>query len=299
MILPLLIPLRAPRHLETGHLETGHLETATSRNPDISKPDISKPDISKPDISKPRHLETALTGGGWTKRESLNDVRAELNLSVCKQTVHNVITRSGTIVRQKMAKVPKMTDRHKTARLDFVKANLGTKWENRNFGGGSLMTWIGFCNGKKMELQFISTKENSISYQRTLQNSIVPFFRNRRNTHLFQQDNAAIHTSNSTMAWFSAKRIKVLQWPACSPDLDPVEDLWGLLARRVYRHGKQYNNTQDLMVALKDEWDAVSEAELKSLVSSMPNRLFEVIQKNGGETSYSFFIVFSHFISKI
>uniref|UniRef100_A0A8R1ISN9 Transposable element Tc3 transposase-like DNA-binding HTH domain-containing protein n=1 Tax=Caenorhabditis japonica TaxID=281687 RepID=A0A8R1ISN9_CAEJA len=35
---------------------------------------------------------------------SLNDVRAELNHSVCKQTVHNAITRSGTIVRQNITR---------------------------------------------------------------------------------------------------------------------------------------------------------------------------------------------------
>ncbi|PIC13704.1 hypothetical protein B9Z55_027567 [Caenorhabditis nigoni] len=250
---------------------------------------------------------------------SLKDIKADLSLDVCKSTVHNVIRRSGVIVCQKMKKAPKLTDRHKQKRLDFVKANLQTRWENilfsdekkwnldgpdgnrhywrdlqkekrvfstRNFGGGSLMVWGGFCNGKKMELQFISTRENSVSYQNTLQKAIVPFFRLRRRTHTFQQDNASIHSSNSTKNWFAAKGIKVLDWPACSPDLNPIENLWGSLVRRVYKNGKQYGSIQELKDALQKEWDAISTAELEQLVASMTDRLVEVIQKNGGETSY-------------
>ncbi|CAI2350277.1 unnamed protein product [Caenorhabditis sp. 36 PRJEB53466] len=90
----------------------------------------------------------------------------------------------------------------------------------------------------------------------------------------------------STQNWLAAKGIKDLQWPACSPDLNPVENVWGLLVRRVYRHGKQYASVQDLKDALLIEWNLVTAAELKNLVSSMPKRLFQVIQKNGGETSY-------------
>uniref|UniRef100_A0A8R1IPG3 Transposase Tc1-like domain-containing protein n=1 Tax=Caenorhabditis japonica TaxID=281687 RepID=A0A8R1IPG3_CAEJA len=65
--------------------------------------------------------------------KSLNEVRGELNLNVCKSTIRNVIKRSGIIVRQKMVKVPKMKPHHKTARLDFVKANLTNKWEKIMF----------------------------------------------------------------------------------------------------------------------------------------------------------------------
>uniref|UniRef100_A0A8R1HVG9 HTH_Tnp_Tc3_1 domain-containing protein n=1 Tax=Caenorhabditis japonica TaxID=281687 RepID=A0A8R1HVG9_CAEJA len=62
--------------------------------------------------------------------KNLNEIKAELGLEVCKQTVHNVIKRSGVIIRQKMMKVAKLSDRHKEKRMDFVMVNLATKWEN-------------------------------------------------------------------------------------------------------------------------------------------------------------------------
>uniref|UniRef100_A0A8R1EDZ0 DDE_3 domain-containing protein n=2 Tax=Caenorhabditis japonica TaxID=281687 RepID=A0A8R1EDZ0_CAEJA len=129
---------------------------------------------------------------------------------------------------------------------------------------------------------------NSMDYQATLQKGIVPFFNrgNRKKTHTFQQDNAAIHKSSSTMNWFSAKKITVLNWPANSPDLNPIENVWGLLARAVYRHGKQFQTVGELKDAVTEEWDKLQPSYLESLTQSMSNRLCQVMQKFGGPTSY-------------
>lgn len=53
--------------------------------------------------------------------------------------------------------------------------------------------------------------------------------------YVFQQDNAPIHVSRETEAWLQEKiKINVLSWPACSPDQHPIEQLCGIIVRRVY-----------------------------------------------------------------
>lgn len=59
---------------------------------------------------------------------SLNQIRSELNLSVSKTTVWRAVRRCENITRQAMEKVPRITDRHKEARLGFAKMNLGRDW---------------------------------------------------------------------------------------------------------------------------------------------------------------------------
>uniref|UniRef100_A0A8R1DKR9 Uncharacterized protein n=1 Tax=Caenorhabditis japonica TaxID=281687 RepID=A0A8R1DKR9_CAEJA len=83
--------------------------------------------------------------------------------------------------------------------------------------GEQLRRWILY------DMDWFLPWEDSISYQRTLQNSIVQFFRNRRNTRLFQQDNP----------WLGSRKT---DQNSPSPDLNPVQHLWGRLARREAFH---------------------------------------------------------------
>uniref|UniRef100_A0A8R1EXV4 HTH_Tnp_Tc3_1 domain-containing protein n=1 Tax=Caenorhabditis japonica TaxID=281687 RepID=A0A8R1EXV4_CAEJA len=96
--------------------------------------------------------------------------------------------------------------------------------------------------------------------------------------------NHASNPYNSTRAFLASKKIKVLDWPACSPNLNPIESVWGFLTRSVYKNGKHYNSISELKDAVKAVWSKIHPSYLENLSNSMPNRIFQVIQKNGGFT---------------
>lgn len=159
-------------------------------------------------------------------------------------------------------------------------------FSKRNFGGGSLMVWGAFCADGLLRLSFPSCRMNSVEYQKVLESSLIPFLCQKKKKYVFQQDNAAIHVSSSTKEWFKEQKLEVLEWPARSPDLNPIENLWGCLAREVYKDCKQFATVSELETAVIDAWDHIRPELICSLVSSMENRLFELVRSNGGYTKY-------------
>ena len=64
--------------------------------------------------------------------------------------------------------------------------------------------------------------------------------------YLFQQDNASCHVSCVSRSCFEAKSVKLLDWIARSPDLNPIQNLQSTLAREMYKNRTQYANKDEL-----------------------------------------------------
>ena len=149
------------------------------------------------------------------------------------------------------------------------------------------MVWGGFGFNGQTSLAFTKGKQNSGDYQATLDNNLLPYGEILGGPNWkFQQDNASIHTSRSTKEWFRTSNIIVLDWPAYSPDLNPIENVWGILTRVVYANGKQYSTVPELKEAIEKAWYEIEPDTLQKLVLSMKTRVFELIKQRGSYTKY-------------
>uniref|UniRef100_A0A3B1KIJ0 Tc1-like transposase DDE domain-containing protein n=1 Tax=Astyanax mexicanus TaxID=7994 RepID=A0A3B1KIJ0_ASTMX len=77
-----------------------------------------------------------------------------------------------------------------------------------------------------------------------------------------------------------------MEWPALSPDLNPIENLVDQLSRLVEARNSAPQNLNDLRAAHQEEWDAMPQQTISRLVNSMRRRCQAVIDAHGHMTSY-------------
>ena len=78
----------------------------------------------------------------------------------------------------------------------------------------------------------------------------------------------------------------MMPWPAYSPDLNPIENLWEIMTQHVYAGGRQFNDVSELRNAVQAAWDAVTAEQLDTLVKSMRRRCVKALQCQEGYISY-------------
>ena len=99
-----------------------------------------------------------------------------------------------------------------------------------------------------------------------------------------QQDNAPAHRSVVVQGFLHENNVDVMAWPSRSPDLNPIENVWDFIGRRCQaRNPQNLRHLADLLVA---EWNGMSQEFINNLISSIPRRIRDVIEVNGGSTRY-------------
>ncbi|KAK3573943.1 hypothetical protein QTP86_033016, partial [Hemibagrus guttatus] len=154
------------------------------------------------------------------------------------------------------------------------------------YGGGSVMVWGCFAASGPGRLAVINGTMNSAVYQKILKENIQPSVCDLKlkRTWVLQQDNDPKHTSKSTSKWLKKNKMKTLEWPSQSPDLNPIEMLWHDLKKVV--HARKPSSVSELQQFCKDEWAKIPPQRCNRLIASYRKRLIAVVAAKGGPTSY-------------
>jgi hypothetical protein len=94
-----------------------------------------------------------------------------------------------------------------------------------------------------------------------------------------------VHRDNVAKDWQENHDLEKIEWPAQSPDLNPIDNVWKLLKDAVQKR-RRPKNQEDMWLVVESEWKAISQSKLEALVATMPQRIKDVIVVDGGSTRW-------------
>ncbi len=150
----------------------------------------------------------------------------------------------------------------------------------------SVMIWAAMSSAGVGPLCFLKSTVNAAIYQEILEHFMLPSADKLYGDadFIFQQDLAPAHTAKGTKSWFNDHGVTVLDWPANLPDLNPIENLWGIVKRKM--RDTRPNNADELKATVKETWASIPPQQCHKLITSMPRRIEAVIKAKWAPTKY-------------
>ena len=160
--------------------------------------------------------------------------------------------------------------------------------EHDRFGGGSVMVWVGISAQGKTDLHVIDNGTlTALRYVNEILDVYVrPYAGAVGENFILMDDNACAHRAPITDQYLEQATVVRMEWPARSPDLNPIQHAWDMLQTAVSSRPVQPASVQELRQALLEEWDHIPQYKIRRLISSMRRRFQAVIEAQGHHTCY-------------
>ena len=247
------------------------------------------------------------------------------NVPVSRTLVNGRLLRAGYHARRPLRK-PRLSRRHRERRLQWARNHLNLQREHWNHvifsdearfevyrhdgrirvrrrveelyheqcilprvqaGGGGITVWGAFHAGGKSDLIVLDGNLDQQQFIRILENTMLPFATAAFGANfVYLDDNDPAHRARTVTAFLQDQDVEHLPWPACSPDMNPIENLWSEVTRRSNQLAHQPTNVNELRQAVMDAWADIPLNLLRTLSESMPRRVAALRAAAGGHTRF-------------
>ena len=122
--------------------------------------------------------------------------------------------------------------------------------------------------------------DENVDHKVYIKQCLRPNLATLQNKH-FVQDNARAHISSHTLQYLQRNKVKVVDWPPRSPDINPIETMWAWMQAQVDRRGP--TSTDEVKKFWLEQWDSIPQSSIDDLVSEFPLRC-KAVEKHKGKT---------------
>ncbi|GFV50021.1 transposable element Tc3 transposase [Trichonephila clavipes] len=159
--------------------------------------------------------------------------------------------------------------------------------ERDRYGGRGVLVWGGIMLGSRTDLHIFDA--GSVNGTRYCNEILLPYVRLFRGAmglqFLFMDNNAPCQRTVAAEQPLESEDIKGMDWPARSPDLNPIEHVWDFLGRCLAARTLPPVTIRELRLALQDEWAAMPQ-QIDTLILSMGRRCETCLAVRGDHIPY-------------
>ena len=234
---------------------------------------------------------------------------ADINIVLSTYTIKKVLNEHGYMY-QRHTKVFPLSEEHKSKRLKFAITYLNFNWSDVIFSDevsfwinippkrwcnkhitedhdvtfkhpSKINAWGSICVGKSFNLNLFTEIMNAKKYVEILNKSFIGKYTENL---FFLFDNDPKHKSIKANNFIKKNKIKKIDFPPNSPDLNPIENIWALLKKRLAKY--HYVSMESFKVAIENEWHNICTDTIKNSILSMNERLQLIIDNRGEYINY-------------
>ncbi|GFU91188.1 transposable element Tcb2 transposase [Trichonephila clavipes] len=229
-----------------------------------------------------------------TAQQVANQFLAASGKQISRKTVARRLRGGGLYAHRPVVCVP-LTRQHRTARLQWCREH--HNWTEQDWKISrkrtdiptcSIMVWAGIMINGRTRLHVVANR--TMTGQRYIDEVLLPHVRLFRGAvgdkFVFMDDNATCDRTLAVQDCLDSEGIQRLVWPARSPDLNTIENVWDALGRQVAGRNYPPTNKNTLIRALTEEWDKLLQQLLDNVVQSMVRRVECCITLHGGHIPY-------------
>ena len=144
--------------------------------------------------------------------------------------------------------------------------------------------WAAISNNGKSSIKTFTQNMDSEFYVEILMEKLSEIKEIGGEDMMLQCDKDSKHVSKMVKEFYKKNKLNKMEWPSNSPDLNPIENVWVLMKRKINKH--ETKKISELIELVDTTWDEIDQEVIQNCIEFMASIVAECIKLKGDRIRY-------------